>query len=232
MKLNKMVIALAVALALLLTQAWALAESKITVQGVGAVKVDADRVNINLGVREIAEDAMSAQGAVNEKIDTVIEALKGMNVSKDAISTSGISLYPNYNYDDGETIIGYTAYNTIQIILTDVENTGSYIDAAFAAGANSLDYVEFSAAETEEASQRALTLAVSNAREKAQVLAEAAGLKLGAVLEIRDDGYSGYESDAMYAKKEDNAGMGGGTEVLASKQTVSATVSITFALEE
>ena len=233
MKKLSTIIAVILALALL-CGAGALAETTITVQGVGAVRVDADRVSISLGVREVASDVMSAQGAVNEKIAKVIDALKDMGVGADAISTNGIGIYPNYSYDsysDGETITGYTAYNNIYLTLKDVNNSGAYIDAAFAAGANSLDYVEFSAAETDEAAEQALALAVTNASEKAKVLAEAAGLTLGDVLEIREGGDSYYDSTALYAKNESTEA-DAGTDVLASKQTVSATVTVTFAAGE
>lgn len=230
------ILAVLVAAALLLVQVGALAEAKITVQGIGTVNVDADRVCISLGVRESAKDVMTAQSAVNEKIGAVIEALKAMDVDPDAISTSGIGIYPNYSYDNyddgGESITGYTAYNNIQLNLTDVEHTGAYIDAAFAAGANNLDYVDFSATATEEASAQALALAVESATKKAQALAEAAGMKLGAVVEIRDDGYNGYDTGALYVKNAESGGTGAGTDVLASKQTVSANISMTFVLIE
>lgn len=222
------IIALIVALVLLLTPA-ALAQGTMTVQGVGSVKVDADRAGINLGVREVAQEVVTAQSQVNERIAAIVDALKAMGVADDAITTNGLGIYPNYNYDEGETISGYTAYNNIYVTVTDVNNTGAYIDAAFAAGANSLDYVEFSASDTEKAAAQALTLAVESARDKAQVIADAAGVKLGGILEIRDGSDSVYEG-ALYARNavESDAG----TSVMASKQTVSAAVSITFALED
>ena len=229
MKKNVM-IALIVALALLMTPA-ALAQGTITVQGVGSVKVDADRAGISLGVREVAEEVVVAQSQVNERIAAIVAALKAMGVAEDAISTNGLGIYPNYNYDDGETISGYTAYNNIYVTVTDVNNTGAYIDAAFAVGANSLDYVEFSAADTEKAAAQALTLAVGSARDKAQVIADAAGVKLGGILEIHDSAEGAYDG-ALYARNAVESDKGTGTGVMASKQTVSAVVSITFALED
>ena len=74
-------------------------------------------------------------------------------------------------------------------------------------------------------------MAVENAKEKAGVLAEAAGVKLGGITEIRETGSNGYEVNTMYAKSEE-ADMGSGTEVLASKQSVTAAVSVTFAIGE
>ena len=229
MKLNKRIIALALA-ALLLGMS-ALAEATVTVRGMGVVNVDADRAGVSLGVREVAPDVMAAQARVNEKISAIIGALKEKGVPGDAISTNGIGIYPNYNYDEDDTISGYTAYNNIYFTLEDVNGTGAMIDAAFAAGANSLDYVEFSAAETDEAASQALVLAVDSAREKAQALADAAGLKLGGILEIREGEDIGYDANALYARSEE-ADAGSGTEVLASRQKVAANVVITWALEE
>lgn len=224
-------IAAVVLAALMMLGATALAQGTITVQGYGSVKVDSDQAGINLGVREVADEIMTAQTRVNEKISAIVEALKAMGVAEDAISTNGLGIYPNYNYDEGETISGYTAYNNIYVTVSDVNNTGAYIDAAFAAGANNLDYVDFSATDTEAAAAQALTLAVSSAKDKAKVIADAAGVKLGSILEIRDSADTGYDGQTLLARNAAE-GTGADTAIMASKQTVSAIVSITFALED
>ena len=232
MKMNRM-LAIILAVLMMLAAPAALAEGTIVVQGVGSVKVKSDRAGICLGVRETDKELSAAQSRVNEKIAAIVEVLKGMGLAEEAITTNGIGIYPNYNYDEGETISGYTASNTLYVSVADVDNTGAYIDAAFAAGANSLDYVEFSAVETDEAAAKALQLAVDSAREKAQVLADAAGMKLGDILEIRDDGSAGYVSGDFYAKTNaSETDAGAGTGVMAGMQSVYASVNITYALED
>ena len=219
---------------MLLLGACAVAEqATLTVQGVGVVTVDADRASVTLGVREIAPEVATAQGAVNEKMDAVVAALTAAGAEDGAIATSGIGIYPNYDYSgEIEQITSYTAYNSVVVTVKDVENVGAYIDAAFAAGANSLDYVEFSAADTAEAADQALALAVQSATQKARVLADAAGVELGAIVEMRDNPDAGYyDVNRAYAVTEDS-GMGAGTQVLPTRQQVTATVSITFAIGE
>lgn len=230
MKKNR-IVAMFVAMLMLLVGTSALAEGTITVQGIGSVKVDSDCAGISLGVREAAEEVMAAQAKVNERIAAIVEVLKGMGLTENDISTNSIGIYPNYNYDDGETIIGYTAYNNIYLTVKDVNKTGAFIDAAFAAGANSLDYVEFSATETEEADAKALALAVESAREKAQIIADAAGVKLGEIVEIHDNADTSFGGNGIYVKNDVEADAGSGTDVMASKQTITAAVSITFALK-
>lgn len=225
-------VSLIVAAMLMIVGTGAFAERTITVQGVGSVKVDADHVGVSMGVREVAQDVMDAQNAVNAKIDAVVEALREMGDVVENVSTNGISLYPNYNYnEDVEQIIGYTAYNSVYVTLTDASTVGQCIDAAFEAGVNSLDYVDFTAVDTSEASDKALTLAVESASHKAQVLADAAGVQLGEILRM-DDGYNmSYDYNAAYAKTEEDAG-GMGTQVLPARQMVTANVVITFAIIE
>ena len=220
-------------LVLMLVGSFALAERTLTVQGVGNVKADANRAGVSLGVREVAADVRTAQNTVNEKLDKVIEALKGMGDAVESISTNSIGIYPNYNYsEDGiERITSYTAYNNLYVTLKDADVAGTCIDTAFAAGANSLDYVDFSTTGSEEAADKAMALAVESARHKAEVLAGASGVRLGEILEIRDEADMGYDVNVPYARaaaEEADAGTG----VLASQQTISATVLITYAIVE
>ncbi len=235
----KKALAILMALAMMLAGC-ALAEAAgdgqrtLKVQGTGVVTVDADRATVSLGVREMAPEVKRAQGLVNEKMDAMIAALREAGIEDGAISSSGIGVYANYNYDENgdEYISGYTAYNTLNIVVSDPDNVGTYIDIAFDAGANSLDYVDFSAANTAEAGTQALQLAVESAGKKAAVLADAAGVKLGAIVEIVDNAdLTYYDERNAYAVTKD-AGMGAGTQVLPSRQQVTATVTITYAIED
>lgn len=216
-------------LVLLLIGTCAMAERTLTVQGTGIVSVPADRVNVNLGVREVAPDVLTAQNTVNARIDAVIEALNGMGDTVLSISTNGLGIYPNYSYDEVESISGYTAYNTLCVTLGDADAAGACIDAAFAAGANSLDYVEFTAQDTAEAAEQALELAVQAARKKAEVLAGAAGVTLGAALQITDGSNSGFYDSGAGAVRTEEADAS--TKLIASSQQVMATVTITYAID-
>lgn len=227
----KKILACALALMLALACAGALAEgATLTVQGAGMVEVDADCATICVGVREAAADVQEAQAAVNEKLAAVVDALSAMGIGGEHISTNTISIYPNYDYSsDMEQIVGYSANNSILVTTGDIDSVGTYIDAAFAAGANSLDYVEFTASNTDAAGSQALALAVGNAQDKARVLAEAAGKRVGAILEIREGTSNEYDMPVMYARTED---AGAGTQVFASKQRVTAAVSVVFELAD
>ena len=227
----KRALAILLALAMALIGAAGMAEAAtLTVRGSGVVNMDADTATIILGVREVSKDVADAQRAVNTKISSVTQTLMDMGIAPEAIHTSSISIYPEYDYDSmDQPIKGYTAENTITVTTQDVEHIGAYIDAAFEAGANAFNDISFSASDLTSESRQALGLAVENGREKAEVLAAASGMKLGEVISIVEEPYGYVDSDARFAKAEAATG-DVGTPVYASKLQVSASVTIQFEL--
>ena len=229
----KKIIALLVVSCMVLMGVSAVAEpAKLSVRGTGVVNLDADTATVTLGVREVSTDVSTVQASVNEKIASVVEALKAMGIATTDIHTNSISIYPNYNYDDVvERISGYTAENMLSVVTGDIENVGAVIDAAFEAGANVFYDIGFSASDTVSENDQALTLAIEHAHEKAQVMAEAAGMKLGQVLSISEEEYGNVSNGALFAKSE-AADEAAGTQVYASPLDVTATVIVEYALEQ
>lgn len=217
---------------LMLFSTSALAGETVTVQGEGLVYLDADRASFYVGVRENGEDVMFVQNAVNERIANVINVFTQMGIDKKDMATNAISIYPVYDYSDGgEKITGYTAYNSICVQTGEIDRVGEYIDAAFEAGANTLDSVDFSAVDTSEASKQALQLAVKAARDKADVLAEAAGMKVVSVESIvEQSGYSYGNGLFRYAESA-STNDAAGTQVITSQLQVCANVSVTYEME-
>jgi uncharacterized protein len=69
-----------------------------------------------------------------------------------------------------------------------LDTTGAILDAAVADGANTLNGMTFGLADPEPAYNEARKEAVADARAKAELLAMAAGVKLGPVMSISDAG--------------------------------------------
>ena len=148
------------------------------------------------------------------------------------MATNSINIYPEYDYSSrGEEISAYTANNSICVLTKDIDKVGEYIDAAFAAGANTLDNVVFSASDTTEASKQAMSLAVKSARDKADVLAAAAGMKVMGVMEITEQAAYSYGNGMLRYAETAAMDMAAGTQVLTSQMQVCANVSITYNME-
>ena len=213
----------------------ALAEgTKLTVSGSGTVLVESDLAVVTVGVREASTDVLVAQSTVNEKIAAIKQALLDAGAKESEINTDSINIYANYDYSDNtEVIVGYTANNTLSVRTTDIDNVGALIDAAFAAGANTLDNVQFTVQDDSEAREQALTKAVEDARRKAEVLAAAAGLQIASIESIAESGVYTYDSMRNYAMMDEAAteSGGAGTLVQAALVSVDASVSMEFELQ-
>lgn len=213
----------------------ALAEgTKLTVSGSGTVLVESDLAVVTVGVREASTDVLVAQSTVNEKIAAIKQALLDAGAKESEINTDSINIYANYDYSNNtEVIVGYTANNTLSVRTTDIDNVGALIDAAFAAGANTLDNVQFTVQDDSEAREQALTKAVEDARRKAEVLAAAAGLQIASIESIAESGVYTYDSMRNYAMMDEatTESGGAGTLVQAALVSVDASVSMEFELQ-
>ena len=234
----KKLIAIFVALVMVLFSVAALAETKITVNGTGEVRVSADTAIISLGVNARDKDVLKAQQRVNETIAAIRTALIEQGVKEENINTDFINIYPLYDYsNDHEQLAAYNASSTLAIKVTDMESVGTLIDVCFAAGANTLNGISFSASDTEEAKTEAMKKAVTDAKKKAEILAEASGLKIIGIEIISEGGVYSYQNNVgnVYAKGVDDiveeAEADAGTVVQSAKLIVSASVSITFEAE-
>ena len=229
------ILALLAASVLLTACSSAAAETRIAVNGTGETRISADTAVISLGVSARDRDVLKAQQTVNENIAAIRQALLDNGVAEENINTDYMSIYAIYDYnEDVEKVQAYNASTTLAVKVTDMDSVGRLIDEAFAAGANTLNGISFSASDTDEARDESLKAAVGEARAKAEVLAEASGLKITGIETISEGNVYSYDnsvSNFSAKRMEGTADTGYGTMVQAAKLIVSVTVSITFTAE-
>jgi uncharacterized protein YggE len=162
--------------------------SEIDVSGTGRIKVAADQAEISLAVITKGADIGALQTENAEKMTRIISALKlNAGLSDKEISTSYYSISEEWNpsaalkVEAGEGAQIYRVSNTISIITSKVDSTGTIIDAAIANGANSVDSLQFSLTEATDRKYReqALQMAVEKATADATVITKALGKRVG-----------------------------------------------------
>ena len=228
--------ALILALMVLAASAAALADTEITVSGEGNILVSADTAVVNIGVNIRDRNALKAQQRANEVIAAVRKTLTENGIAAEDINTGYVELFTIYDYDyssGSDAVSMYTANSMLAIQLKDMTQVGKVIDLAFGAGANSLNGVSFSASDTDAARKEALKAAVEQARVKAEVLAEAAGLKITEIEAINEGGTYSFDSglNNFRAKGMADEAAVADTVVQAAKIQVNSTVNITFKAE-
>ena len=107
-----------------------------TVSGVGEVQATPDNTSVSLGVTQEAASADAAQNEVNQVMNALIEDLKGMGIKEEDIKTTNINVNPNYDFNNGQRIIGYSASQNLDVKTENVDLANRVVDTATQNGAN------------------------------------------------------------------------------------------------
>jgi uncharacterized protein len=196
------------------------APDTVSVTGAGTVSAVPDRAEITAGVetrRATASAALAANAAAMEDVIGALRAAGG-----EALTTQVVSLSPVT--DDAGKPSGFVASNAVSAE-TSLARAGALVDAAVAAGANTVWGPTLSRSDADALYRKALAAAVDDARLRAGVLAGAAGREVGRVVAIVEQGAS---VPPLFAKAE--AASDAQTPIVSGPQETAATVSVTFEL--
>lgn len=200
----------------------------ITVSGTGQVSATPDQATIRLGVQLVRPTAQAARHDAAVAARSIIEAVRGAGIGERDVRTEMLSLTPAWEYPPNAPPrrTGYQAVNRLAVLARDLEALGRVVDAAIAAGATTLDGLEFGFADASRLQLEALGAAVGEARAKAEALASAAGAVLGAAASIEESVPP--RPGPMFAAKVELAA---DTPIEPGQTEVAATVRMVFSLE-
>ena len=156
----------------------------IVVQGSGSVPVAPDLVDVVIGVETIDAKPAQAIDANSAAIGQVIADAVRAGIDRKDIQTNILQL--NRVSDPTDKIARFRASNAVRLRLRDVGRLGAVLRDLVGSGANQIQGVRFSVENPAPHLDAARRQAVTDARRKAEVLAEAAGQRLDGVLEITD----------------------------------------------
>jgi uncharacterized protein YggE len=163
----------------------------LTVSGTGEAKAVPDQATISAGVVSEAKAAGDALAANSRAMNAVFATLKRFGIPDKSIQTSSFSVspqYPDYDAKQPRRIIGYQVSNTVTVTVDDLSKLGPALDALVSSGANSLGDIAFSVRDQKPLLAQAREAAVKDAVAKAETLARAAGVSLGPIVSIGEEG--------------------------------------------
>lgn len=204
---------------------------QITVTGQGQVAAVPDMALITLGVTHESEAARDAMAQTSAAVGDILDRMVDLGLDARDLQTQRLTLNPvwsNYRSSKGEKarITGFVASNSVQVRLRDLEDLGRVLDAVIAEGANEFNGLRFSLQDPAPMMRDARRAAVKDAMDKAALLADAAGVPLGALLSISDHGGSGVQPMAAEMSAR------GAAPIAQGEVNVSASVSMVFAIGE
>ena len=210
-----------------------MSDESIIVPGRGRITVEPDLASVRLGVAVTRPTATDARETAAATMTAILEAVAAAGVERRDLRTALVGLNPvtDYSSERGPRVTGYQLTNTVEVTVRALATVGAVIDAGLAAGATSLDGLDFRLADPTAAETEARQAAVGDARRRAETLAAAAGRTLGAVSAIVE----GQQPPAGPFPRGPIAAMAmkaeADTPVEAGSQDVVVSIVVTFALE-
>lgn len=211
----------------------------ITVTGEGKVSAAPDIAQVSFTVSEEAVTASQAQDAAAKKINVALAVMKDMGIADKDVKTSSYNISPKYAYqppcynypcpyNEAAKIIGFTAAQTVEVKVRDIDKTGDVLSALGDAGVSNLYGPNFMIEDEDGLQAEAREKAIKEARAQAEQLAKALGVRVTRVVSYNENGgYPGpfYRADAMMA-------MGGAEKatpsIPAGENEISVSVSVTY----
>jgi uncharacterized protein YggE len=189
--------------------------STITVNGTAEVFVVPDIITFSLGVTTLDKDLPTAKRQNDEIISKVLNLTKKYSVSPQDVQTDLISVQKEYEYvkdkdnklldEDGDEIgkkvfKGFQISQTITIKLKDLAKFEEFFSEVLNSGITRVNSVKFETSKLREFKDKARTLAMKAAQEKATAMAGAIGQSIGKAISVTegntiDRGYTRIDSN-------------------------------------
>lgn len=212
----------------------------VSVTGSGLVNAQPDEAIVVLGVQTDAQTAKQAMAENSTQMQAVLDALHSANITSVDIQTQGLQLMPRYveptplpqnqaqpQATPQNRIAGYTATNTVQVTVRNLNNLGSVLDQVVSAGSNSIQSISFDVSNQTQALDQARETAMKDALHKAQQLASLSNVKLGTVISINESSTNPipYQANLAMAKSA------GAVPISPGTQAVMVSVQVTWELQ-
>lgn len=198
----------------------------VSVNGTGEVLAVPDTASFSFSVVEEGKTVKEAQDKATKKINSILDAVRGMGVEDKDIQTTGYNSYPKYEYQQtggcsagycppGKQILtGYEVNQSVTVKVRDTDKAGDALTKVGELGAGNISGLDFVVDDLEAVKAEAREKAVADAKAKAKVLAKTLGVRLDTVVNFYENGDGGYP--IMYraeASMDSKLGMGGATMV-------------------
>lgn len=206
----------------------------IGVSGQGEVRAEPDRATVTLGVESRKPKLADARAEVAKTVDAVLKLTKELKVDPKLVRSTRISVQPEYNWNQQQanerTLIGYYVSRQVEVELHDLEKLGQLLERATDLGVNQMGDPRLDSSKRQDLVREALAKAVVDAKQNAEVIAKAAGAKLGTARTINANTEFSAPPMPMVRAMAMEAKAAGGAPYQSGEMTFNATVNVQYDL--
>lgn len=162
--------------------------TEIQVTGNGSVSIIPDIASVDASIETVSDSSAEAVSRNNAIYERAVAALTKAGVARSDISLSSYNV--NYNPKPQQPVpndhqrYGFTVTRSFEAKTHALTKAGSIVDALVGSGVTNINGVSFDVADSSAARTQALRLAVDDARNQANALAEGAHLHITGIKTI------------------------------------------------
>jgi len=171
----------------------------IAVSGEGEVFAVPDVATFTFSVMDEKETAQEAQDISAGKVNKILEYLTGEGIEEKDVKTTSYNVFPQYDYIRGvcnefncpagkREFRGFEVRQTVQVTVRDTEQAGTLLAGIGELGADNISGLNFTIEDEEELKSEAREMAIDQAREKAEELADQLDVDLVRVVNFSESG--------------------------------------------
>src|SRR5680860_309248 len=210
-------------------------DERFLVSGSGTVYAKADIANLTVGLKtERKKTAAEATSENTLKMNNIIQAVKDLGVLDKDIKTTNYRLSPVYNWteNEGQELVGYDVSQDVTLKVRDLESISLIIAETTKVGANQVGNINFTIDDEFELKNDARELAIIKAKEKAALIANQSGLKLGEIKGVTENSYQpvdyGYTNAKLEYASDQVLSMESGPSIEAGQNEIRVDVTLSY----
>ena len=213
----------------------------IQVSGHGELQVAPDMAYVSVSVDKTALDAKAARDDVEARTAQVITLARKLKIADKDIDAPSVTVYPEYQWvvEKGavgdrrvQKLTGHHVSRRITLTLHDLSHYGELVDGLFDAGVTELGNVVMDRSDRQALQQKARALAVGDAHDRAAGLAQSAGVNLGTVYSITEQGGGYLPRPMSMARAASMDAAPAAPEYLDGKIEISADVTVFYLINK
>jgi uncharacterized protein len=171
-------------------------ETTLDVTATGQSRAAPDIAIVSVGVTANAKTASEAMASQAASMNAMFETLSAAGVEARDMQTSGLTLYPEYDYvtineDNGvqrqeNRLRGYAASNQLTLRARDLNGVGALLDRLVSVGGNTINGISYGLDDPSPAEDAARRAAMEAALKRAELYAAASGHRVGRIVTISE----------------------------------------------
>lgn len=209
----------------------------ISVRGEAKEEIAPDQAILSGQLVSRSKQLADAKQQNDKMVERIVAVAKQFDIPKEKVSASNVYISPDYSYNQQlkkQELVGYVVTRQLSITMDKLDIHEQVLSALVENNIDQISGVQFAVSDAEKRGDALKVKAVENARMRAEMLATAAGAKLGRVISINSDGAVMQPQPMMMRAMK--APMGGMAESsvapsLPGLSTLHESISVSYELE-